>query len=135
VEDARRVIISGEFDDGSRDVVKGYWLSSVVSQQRELLFEVDELPGNNYPAPAYYRKDDNTRYIYVIRPIDGQAALQCYFRERGDLHTLTELPLQLENDERAWSWLSPDYNWLAVGANGTHGGLWLVDLNAFDVCR
>ncbi|MDQ7028081.1 MAG: hypothetical protein Q9P01_07370 [Anaerolineae bacterium] len=135
VNDGRRVIISGTFPDTNGEDVTGYWLSSVITQQRELLFAVDNLPGNNYPAPAYYRKNESTRYIYVVRPIDGQATLQCYFREGGELHTLTELPLQLDNDERAWMWLSPDFTMLAIGANGTRGGLWLVDLTTFDVCQ
>jgi hypothetical protein len=135
VNDARSVIIGGTFPDANGNEITGYWLSSTITQQRELLFEVDELPGNNYPAPAYYRKDEATRYIYFVRPIEGQATLQCYHREGAELYTLTELPLQLSNDERAWTWLAPDFNTLAIGANGTHGGLWLVDLTAFDVCR
>ena len=135
VNDARRVIISGEFPDANGVNIRGYYLSSVITQQHEFMFAVDELPGNNYPAPTYWRKDANTRYIYVVRPIDGQPTLQCYFREGQELFTLTELPFQLDNDERGWMWLSPDYNTLAIGTNGTHGGLWLVDLNAFDVCR
>jgi len=134
VNDARRVIIGGEFPNADGESVTGYWLSSVITQQRELLFEVDVLPGNNYPAPAYYRVDDRTRYIYVIRPINGQPTLQCYFREGNELRTLTRLPLQLETDERAWSWLSPDFNTLALAANGRHSGLWLVDLSVFGGC-
>lgn len=135
VNDARRVIIGGTFAGAGGEEITGYWLSSVITGQRELLFEVDELPGNNYPAPAYYLKDPSTRYIYVVRPIDGQATLQCFYREENELTTLTALPLQLGDDERAWTWLSPDFNTLALGANGVHGGLWLIDLNAFDVCR
>ena len=135
INDARRVIIGGTFPDANGAEVTGYWLSSVITQQRELLFEVDELPGNNYPAPAYYRKDDDTRFMYFVRPLDGQTTLQCYFYEGAELHTLTELPLQLEADERGWMWLAPDFTTLAIGTNGTHGGLWLVDLTAFDVCQ
>ena len=133
--DGQRVIIGGTFEDSSGEMVTGYWLSSTVSQNRELLFAVDELPGNNYPAPAYYRKDASTRYFYVIRPINGQAVLQCYFREADELLTLTELPLQLERDERAWSYLSPDFKTLALAANGTEGGLWLIHLDEFEACR
>jgi hypothetical protein len=135
VNDARSVIIGGTFPDANGNEITGYWLSSTITQQRELLFEVDELPGNNYPAPAYYRKDDQTRYIYIVRPIDGQATLQCFYREGQELYTLTDLPLQLSNDEQGWTWLSPDFNTLAVGANGLQSGLWLVDLTAFDECR
>lgn len=135
VNDARRVIISGTFAGSAGEPITGYWLSSVLTNQRELLFEVDDLPGNNYPAPAYYRKDANTRYIYVVRPIEGIATLQCFYREGDELTTLTELPLFLDTDERAWAWLSPDFNTLAISADGVHGGLWLVDLTAFDVCQ
>lgn len=133
-DDARRVIISGIFENADGDFVAAYWLSSIITQQRELLFEVDELAGNNYPAPAYYRKDANTRYIYLVRPIDGVATLQCFYREGNELSTLTQLPLQLSSDERSWAWLSPDNRMLAVAANGDHGGLWLVDLSEFEVC-
>jgi len=134
--DARNVITSGTFRNGNGEDITGYYLqSTLLPQQRELLFETDQLPGNNYPAPAYYRKDENTRFIYLVRPLAGKTLLQCYHREAGELHTLSELPLQLETDERAWSWLSPDFNTLAVAANGNFSGLWLVDLNAFEVCR
>ena len=85
----------------------GYWFSSSISQQREFLFEVEELAGNNYPAPVYYRRDENSRFIYIIRPIDGVATLQCYYREGEALRTLTTLPLQLGTNDRAWAWLSP----------------------------
>lgn len=134
-DDARRVIISGTFEDEAGEEKTGYWFSSVITQQREFLFEVDELAGNNFPAPAYYRKDNVTRYIYLVRPVDGVATLQCFHYESGELNTLTELPLQLSSDERAWSWLSPDNSTLAIAANGNHGGLWLVDLTAFEACQ
>jgi hypothetical protein len=129
--DGQRVIISGTFDG-----VTGYFNQLTRGFTRELLFEVapEDLPGNHYPAPAYFRRDLNTRYLYVIRPIEGQAWLQCYHYEGQALHDLTPLPLQLATDERAWSWISPDGAHLAVAANGRHGGLWLVDLTAFDAC-
>ncbi|MCA9912283.1 MAG: hypothetical protein KC496_03005 [Anaerolineae bacterium] len=133
--DGRTVIISGTFPDAEGQDVTGYYLSSPITQQRELLFEAEELPGNNYPAPVYYRKDDSTRYIYVVRPLDDQAVLQCYHVEGGELTTLTELPLDLATDERAWSFMSADFNTLAIAANGDHSGLWLVDLTEFDACR
>lgn len=128
--DGSSVIIGSTFDD-----ITGYYISSTLTQGRELLFEVDELPGNNYPAPAYYFQQPNNRYIYIIRPVDGQNVLQCYYREGDELTTLTPLPLILETDERAQSWLSPDFNYLAVAADGDHSGLWIVDLNEFDACR
>lgn len=133
--DGRRVIISGTFQDPATGTdITGYWLSSAITQQRELLFETNELPGNNYPAPAYQLVSQERRHIYFIRPIDGVPTLQCYFLEAGELNTLTELPLQLDIDERAWSYLSPDNTSLAISANGDHGGLWLVDLTAFPPC-
>jgi hypothetical protein len=134
-DDGQRVIISGTFPNDAGEEITGYWFSSTINQQRELLFEVDELAGNNYPAPVYYRRDDETRFIYIIRPIEGVATLQCYYREEEELSSLTTLPLQLDTDERAWAWLSPDSRNLAIGANGNHAGLWLVDLEAFEECR
>ncbi len=139
--DARRVIISGTFpaDPASTaddvETQTGYFLQSVVSPQRELLFEASNLPGNNYPAPAYFLKDANTRYIYIVRPLYENNVLQCFHREADELYTLTELPLFLTSDERAGSWLAPDGSTLAIAANGDHSGLWLVDLTAFDVCQ
>lgn len=133
--DGRQVIISGTFPDAAGEEVTGYYLSSPITQQRTLLFEAEELPGNNYPAPVYYRKDDSTRYLYIVRPVDNQAVLQCYHIEGQELTTLTELPLELATDERAWSFASPDFSTLAIAANGDHSGLWLVDLTEFDACR
>ncbi len=123
--DARRVIISGTLDG-----ITGYYFQSAQTPQKELLFEIpeEELAGNNYPAPAYFRRDDETRFIYIIRPIEGQATLQCYHYEGKTLTTVTPLPLQLATDERAWAWLSPDGSQLAIAANGRHAGLWLVDI-------
>lgn len=137
VDDAQRVIISGTFQQPNGQTLSGYFFSSVITQGRELMFEVpaDELPGNNYPAPAYWRKDNNTRYVYIVRPINGETTLQCFFREEDELTTLTTLPIDFDPGMRAWSSLSPARNTLAVYANGPHGGLWLVDLNTFDACR
>jgi len=134
-DDAQRVIVGATYPDADSDPVSGYYLKSVLGPSYELLFATDELPGNNYPAPAYWRKDADTRYIYLIRDVDGETVLQCYHREGETLHTLTPLPLSLRDDERAWSWLAPDAATLAIAATGRHDGLWLVDLDAFDVCR
>lgn len=133
--DGRQVIISGTFPDAEGEDVTGYYLSSPITQQRDLLFEAESLPGNNYPAPIYYRMDAETRYIYIVRPIDGQATLQCHFIEGEETTTLTPLPLDLATDERAWAFASPEFNTLAIAANGDHSGLWLVDLNEFEACR
>jgi hypothetical protein len=127
--DGRRAIISGTING-----VTGYYFVEARGGQRELLFEIapEELAGNHYPAPAYFRRDMNTRFIYIIRPVEGRATLQCYHYEGRTLTTLTELPLQLATDERAWSWLSPDGRWLAISANGRHSGLWLADLASYE---
>lgn len=128
-EDGLYAVISGTFEQGT-----GYYLKSTSYDENIFLFEA-EPPGNNWPAPIYYRKSDTERYIYVVRPVDGVPTLQCFERDANVLHTLTRLPFQLDTDERAWSWVAPDYSQLAISANGMDGGLWLVDLNAFNVCR
>ncbi|MCU0512461.1 MAG: hypothetical protein MUE40_07805 [Anaerolineae bacterium] len=130
-----RAFIAGTFPVDGADVT-GYFVRDVRRNSApELLFAADELPGNNYPAPAYYlREADDTRSLYIVRPVDGQPTLQCYAIEAQSLHTLTALPLQLATDERAWSWIAPDGGTLALSASGDHAGLWLIDLRAFDVC-
>ncbi len=125
--DARRVIISAELDG-----VTGYYLSSVVAQQTELLFATDELPGNNFPAPVYAQAEDNSAVLYFARPVDGEPRLQCFNAQTNELVDNMPLPLRLTETERAWWWLSPDRATLALGANGTEGGLWLIDLAALD---
>lgn len=132
--DGQRVIISGTFTLEGKDVT-GYFWQRVRSPGRELLFAVDELPGNNYPAPVFFRKDEQTRYIYIIRPVEGQAALQCFHYESKTLTTLAPLPLQLTTSERAGAWISPDGQTLALAAMGSHSGLWLIDLAALPACE
>ncbi|MCA9882524.1 MAG: hypothetical protein KC708_06120 [Anaerolineae bacterium] len=134
-DDGRRVIITGTYPNAEGEDVTGYYFRSVVSGVVEFMFEAENIPGNNYPAPAYFRKDDNTRYIYIVRDIDEQPSLQCFYREESELHTLTPLPISLQDDERAWTFLSPENNMLALATNGRNGGLWLIDLHAFDVCN
>jgi hypothetical protein len=134
--DARRVIVGGTFPDDSGRAITGYFFNPARGRSApELLYPVEALPGNNYPAPAYYRKDDDTRYIYVVRPEDEQPILECFHYEDQRVDKLTPLPLQLATDERAWTWLSPDGTTLALAANGEHGGLWLVDLTQFAACQ
>lgn len=122
------LIVPGPSDDGlaavvgwRRGDVSGYYLTYAFGGS-ELLFEA-ELPGNNYPAPIV-----DGDLVYVIRPIDGVATLQCFNRRTRDLSTLTALPLQLTREARAWSWLSPGGGKLAVAMNGTEGGLWWLDV-------
>lgn len=125
---APSLTVPGPADDGlaavvgwRRGDVSGYYLQYAYGGS-ELLFEA-ELPGNNYPAPIVAGD-----LVYVIRPIDGVPTLQCYDRRRGQLATVTELPLQLTRTARAWAWLSPAGGRLAVAMNGTEGGVWWVDL-------
>ena len=103
-----------------RGEVSGYYIQYAFSGN-EMLFEA-ELPSNNYPAPIVAGNS-----IYVIRPIDGVATLQCYNRRTRELTTITPLPVPLTRESRGWSWLSPEGGKLAVAMNGTEGGVWWVD--------
>jgi hypothetical protein len=132
--DGQRVIISGTFPVEGEDVT-GYFWQRVRSASRELLFKTDVLPGNNYPAPVFYRKDDGTRYIYIIRPINNQPMLQCFHYESKTLTTLTSVPLDLTDSDRAGAWISPNGETLALAAIGAHGGLWQIDLSALPACE
>jgi hypothetical protein len=124
----QRIIIAAEING-----VTGYYLRATNTEFSELLFEA-EPPGNNWPAPLYNITQDSKRYIYIARPVDGEARLQCYNPDSDILRDLTSLPLNLETDERGWMWLSPDGSKIALAANGLRGGLWLIDLNEFEAC-
>ena len=118
----------GPADDGlaavvgwrADDVSGYYWQWAYGGSQ--LLFEA-ELPGNNYPAPVVAGD-----LVYVIRPIADVPTLQCFQRSTGDLHTITQLPMRLMRQSRAWAVMSPDGARLALAANGVEGGVWWVDL-------
>ncbi len=129
--DARRVVIAGDYDDGL-----GYYLYVVTNGFFEKLFKAEAIPGNNYPAPIPLSggDEDLITEIYVALPIDGQARLQCFNRDEGFLHDLGALPLDLSDSERAWWWLSPDNNTIALAATGVNGGLWLINLTALPAC-
>ncbi len=133
-DDGQRAIISGTFPIDGKDVT-GYFWQRVGSSGRELLFETDQLPGNNYPAPLFWRVDSNTRFIYIIRPINAIPTLQCLHYESKTLTTLTPVPLNLASSERAGVWLSPDGKTLALAATGAHGGLWQIDLTLLPSCE
>ena len=128
--DGRRVIIAGEFEG-----VTGYYLYVVTNDFFELQFEA-EPPGNNYPAPIPLANSETDLIdrIYVARPIDGEAHLQCFNRDESQIHDLASLPLNLAADERAWWWISPDNSQIALAADGAHGGLWLIDLTVLPDC-
>lgn len=112
--------------------VTGYYLQSSFYSTSELLFEAD-LPDNNYPAPLVVDRAEN-RLLYVVRPIDEVPTLQCWNRNDAELKTLTALPFTLSNESRAWTWISPDNTQIVISANGTEGGLWLIELSENASC-
>jgi hypothetical protein len=127
--------IPGSTPDGGRVVIgttinekTGYFLTSAIGGASELLFEA-ELPGNNYPAPILVPQEGGSYHIYLVRPVEGQAELQCFNLDTRELTSIVPLPLNLTQDDRAWTWLSPDRMKLALAANGQNGGLWIVDLS------
>lgn len=124
-----RGVVIGTTVDG----VTGYYLKATTNDFTIPMFEA-ELPGNNWPAPFYEITAAGDRWIYIARPVDGEARLQCYNPDSLQLHDYTALPLDLETDERGWMWLSPDNQTLALAANGVNGGLWLIDLTQFAPC-
>ena len=132
--DGRRAVIAGTFDGET-----GYFLTSLVNtSQPQLLFEA-EPAGNNWPAPLFLSGQGTDgapgrEVIYLARPVDGEARLQCFNLREGGPTDLTALPLDLSFEDRAWWWLSPDGQTIALAANGAHSGLWLIDLTALDDC-
>lgn len=129
--DGRRVILGGTYDG-----VTGYFLNVLTYPYFELMF-AGEVPGNNWPAPIPIvdPAEDRVVRIYVARPIDGTATLQCFNRDEGILYDLATLPLALTESDRAQWWLSPDGRTLALAASGVGGGLWLIDLPALPPCE
>jgi hypothetical protein len=128
--DGSRIILAATIND-----VTGYYLKlAPYHDTTELLFE-GEPPGNNWPGPLYLRPPgDAPRILYFARPVDGEAHLQCFNLTTRQLRDLSPLPLQLATDERAWWWLSPDNQRIALAANGLHSGLWMIELSAFESC-
>ncbi|MCC6614785.1 MAG: hypothetical protein IT320_14995 [Anaerolineae bacterium] len=125
--DGRRAIIAGTFDD-----VTGYYFEQLAQNYLELILEA-EVPSVNYPPPVPLLNEEGDRAtrVYLIRPLDGEARLQCIYRPtdgRNDLIDLAPTPLNLSFDERSWTFLSPDERYIALSANGVHSGLWLIDL-------
>ena len=125
----KRVIVAREIDG-----VTGYYLRATDTDFIELLFEAD-VPGNNWPPPIYHLNANNQREIYIARPVDGRAQLQCYNIEGAQLYDITRLPLELANDARARMWISPNGGTIALAADGINGGLWLLDLSALPACQ
>lgn len=125
--DGREVVIATTSERGT-----GYYLQDAAFDNNELLFE-GSAPSNNYPAPLYTTRASGD-FIYLVRDVEDEPYLQCFDMQTRTLHDLVSLPLRLTSEARAWTWLSPDGFTLALAANGTHSGLWLIDLSAFNVC-
>jgi hypothetical protein len=111
----------------------GYYAKHTYLSANYLLFEA-EPPGNNYPAPVWIQGRGDER-AYIARPIDGVPTLQCYHFRSQAVTTLTALPLNLTENDRAWMWVSPDTSVLMLSQNGIAGGLWQVDLTALPECE
>lgn len=111
----------------------GYYVKHTFLSANYLLFEADP-PGNNYPAPVWVQRQGVDR-AYIARPIDGVPTLQCYNLRTETLTTLTALPLNLTENDRAWMWVSPDFSVLMLSQNGIAGGLWQVDLTSLPECE
>lgn len=135
------LIIPGASPDGEDIIIglevdgkTGYYDKRAAYETTTLLFE-SPLPENNWPGPLYEQDNDNASFIYAAVPKDGVATLVCYNVQSKKTTDLTTLPLQLTTDERAWWFLSPDHNTIALAADGIQGGLWLIDLNATKACE
>jgi len=125
--DGRSLVISATIDG-----VTGYFLKDSATERVLPLFAAGP-PGNHWPAP-WYAQGPAGRRIYIARPLQGAAWLQCYNPDSATLHDLTALPLQLAPEARGRMALAPDFNTLALAADGARGGLWLVDLRRFADC-
>lgn len=126
--DGLRLIITAVVDGKT-----GYYLKRAAVPTTNLLFEA-EAPGNNWPGALFEQDADGASFVYAALPINGQARLACFNLQTETLHDLAALPLQLASDERAWWWLSPDHNRIALAANGVRGGLWLIELDSSGAC-
>lgn len=125
----QRIVFAAEQDGQT-----GYYLKQAAYPGTDLLFEAD-VPGNNWPGPLVEQDFDGRTFIYVARPVDGAAQLTCFNMTTQALHELSPLPLNLATDERAWWFLSPENNTIALAADGVHGGLWLIDLAELPSCE
>lgn len=126
--DGKRVIVMREVNGET-----AYYLRATDTDFIQLLFAAPP-PGNNWPPPIYDITPAGERRVYVARPIEGEAWLQCYNLLSEELTDLTRLPLNLAPDARAWMWLAPGGGHIALASNGVDGGLWLLDLNALPGC-
>jgi hypothetical protein len=132
--DLSTLIISGQFNE---DTTTGFYLKPPAAERYSLLFAWQNLPGNNYPAPVYRSRGGLAAedVIYFDLPNEDGAHLYCYDRRESTLFNLAPLPFTLNTEDRASMTLAPDNQTLALYASGTRGGLWLIDLMAFDACQ
>jgi hypothetical protein len=134
------LIVPGASPDGTRIVlaaevggVTGYYLKRAAYDGLDLLFEA-EPPGNNWPGPLFRQDEDGATFVYAALPGEGQARLACFNLQSRRLNDLSPLPLRLTGDARGRWWLSPDNRHIALAADGTDGGLWLVSLDELPAC-
>jgi hypothetical protein len=128
------VIVSGTFNN---DETPGFYVKVPSSEFYTRWFEWENLPGNNYPAPVYRSRGgaQPEDVVYFALPDENdQPRLHCYDRREGTLHDLAPLPFELGTEDRAYMTLSPDGTQIALGTNGVNGGVWLLDLDIYDVC-
>jgi hypothetical protein len=134
--DASHVIISGQFGEETNPT--GYYLKPVATDRYELLFEWENLPGNNFPAPVVKSRGGlqvEDALLFVLPTEDGNPHLYCYDRRASELFDLTPLPFSLSTSDRAYMEISPDYKQLAIAATGVNGGLWLIELDRMGACQ
>ncbi len=129
------VIVSGTFNN---DETPGYYVKVPTSELYTRWFEWENLPGNNYPAPVYRSRGgaQSEDVVYFALPDENnEPRLHCYDRREGERYDLAPLPFELGTEDRAYMTLSPDGTQIALGANGVNGGVWLIDLDIYDVCE
>ncbi len=129
--DGNDVVIALAYEEG----YAYYRKRAAFDSSEQLLFTLDELPGNNWPGPIWQRDGDGSDFIYLALPRDDEARLVCYNDQDKQLYDLGQLPLRLNDDERAWWWMSPEKGSIALAANGLNGGLWQLDLAALPACE
>lgn len=127
------VVVSGAFVND----VTGFYIKPPAADNYTLLFEWDNLPGNNYPAPVYRSRGglQSEDVLYFALPdADDNPQLYCFDRRDDTLNELAPLPFRLGTEDRAYMEISPDGSLIALGANGVDGGVWLIDLSEFEAC-
>lgn len=127
--DGQNVVIAAEIDGR-----KGYYLKRAAYPTYTFLFDAP-IPDNNWPAPLYELDSDGRAYVLVAVSSEDGAKLVCFNRGTQTLHELSPLPIQPGSDDRAWWWLSPESNTIALAANGLNSGLWTIELGALKACE